>query len=75
MGKYTNFHIIRLRRKSLEKLRDAGEKKDIEVVGMVYVDEDVDPELIRATISSTKIYGGILGSPDTKAALLNVSTI
>ena len=75
MGKYTNFHIIRLRRKSLEKLRDAGEKKDIEVVGMVYVDEDVDPELIKATISSTKIYGGILGSADTKATLHNLSTI
>lgn len=75
MARFTNFHIVRLRRKDLEKLRDNGEKRDIEVVGMLYADEDVDPELVQATISSTKIYGAILGRPDTKAALLNVSAI
>ncbi len=75
MPRFTNFHIIRLRRKDLEKLRDSGETRDLEVVGMVYADDDVDPELVRATISSTKIYGSILGRADTKAALLNVSAI
>ena len=40
-----------------------------------YADEDVDPELVKATISSTKIYGSILGRADTRAALLNVSAI
>lgn len=71
----TNFRIVRLRRKDLEKLKETGEKRDIEVVGMVYADEDVDPELVKATISSTKIYGSILGRADTRAALLNVSSI
>lgn len=75
MGKFTNFRIVRLRRKDLEKLRDSGETRDIEVVGMVYADNDVDPELVRATISSTKIYGSILGRADTRDALLNVSAI
>ena len=75
MPRFTNFHIIRHRRKDLEKLRDSGETRDLEVVGMVYADDDVDPELVRATISSTKIYGSILGRADTKAALLNVSAI
>lgn len=75
MPRFTNFHIIRLRRKDLEKLRDSGETRDLEVVGMVYADDDVDPELVKATISSTKIYGSILGRADTKAALLNVSAI
>ena len=75
MGKYTNFRIVRLRRKDLEKLRDSGETRDIEVVGMVYAADDVDPELVRATISSTKIYGSILGRADTRDALLNVSAI
>ncbi len=75
MGKITNFRIVRLRRKDLEKLRDSGETRDIEVVGMVYADDDVDPELVRATISSTKIYGSILGRADTRDALLNVSAI
>ena len=42
---------------------------------MVYADDDVDPELVRATISSTKIYGSILGRADTRDALLNVSAI
>ena len=71
----TNFRIVRLRRKDLEKLKETGEKRDIEVVGMVYADEDVDPELVKVTISSTKIYGSILGRADTRAALLNVSAI
>lgn len=75
MARFTNFHIVRLRRKDLEKLRDKGEKRDIEVVGMLYADEDVDPQLVADTISSTRIYGAILGRADTKAALLNVSTI
>ena len=75
MGKFTNFRIVRQRRKDLEKLRDSGETRDIEVVGMVYADDDVDPELVRATISSTKIYGSILGRADTRDALLNVSAI
>ena len=75
MGKFTNFRSVRLRRKDLEKLRDSGETRDIEVVGMVYADDDVDPELVRATISSTKIYGSILGRADTRDALLNVSAI
>ena len=75
MGKFTNFRIVRLRRKDLEKLRDSGETRDIQGVGMVYADDDVDPELVRATISSTKIYGSILGRADTRDALLNVSAI
>ena len=30
MPRFTNFHIIRLRRKDLEKLRDSGETRDLE---------------------------------------------
>ncbi len=70
-----NYRIVRLRRKDLEKLRDSGEMTDIEVVGMLYADEDVDPELVKATVSSTKIYGAILGRSDTRSALLDVSSI
>ncbi len=75
MPKFTNFRIVRLRRKDLEKLKETGEKKDIEVVGMLYADEDVSPELVKETISSTKIYGSILGNKDVRAALLDVSAI
>ncbi len=69
------FRIIRIRRQDLEKLRDAGEMTEIEVVGMVYAEKDVDPELVKATISSTKIYGSILGRPDTRQALHDISVI
>ena len=75
MARFGSFHVLRLRRKDLEKLRDSGEKRDIELVGMLYADDDVDPELVRATISSTKIYGTIVGKSEVKAALLNVSAI
>lgn len=75
MARNNSFHIVRLRRKDLEKLRESGEKRDIEVVGMVYADEDVDPELVKQTISSTRIYGGILGRSDTRSALLDISAI
>lgn len=70
-----NFRIIRLRRKDLEKLKADGRKTDLEVVGMLYADEDVSADLVRETVSSTKIYGRILGSSDVRAALLAVSTI
>ena len=70
-----NFRIVRLKRTDLEKLRDNGEKTEIALVGMVYADEDVGPELIEATVSKTKIYGNIFGRADTKAALLKVSAI
>ena len=70
-----NFRIVRLRRKDLEKLRDSGEKTHIEVVGMLYADDDVDPELVRDTVSFTRIYGAILGRADTRKALNDVSAI
>ena len=73
--KFTNFRIIRLRRKDLEKLKADGRKTDVEVVGMVYADEDVSAELVRETVSSTRIYGCILGAADVRAALLSLSTI
>ena len=75
MTGFGNFRIVRLRRKDLEELRDSGKKRDIEVVGMLFADEDVDPELVRQTISSTRVYGHILGSPETRSALLDVSAI
>ncbi len=70
-----NFRVVRLKRKDLEQLKETGEKKPIEVIGMLYADDDVDPELVKATVSFTKIYGGILGRADTRKALIDVSAI
>ncbi len=70
-----NFRIVRLRRKDLEKLKASGEKTHIEVIGMLYAEDDVDPELVKDTVSFTKIYGAILGRADTRKALIDVSAI
>ena len=51
----TMFRTLRLSRRYLEGLRDSGKKTDIELVGLVVADEDVTPELIEQTVSSTRI--------------------
>lgn len=70
MFQYTRFRTLRLSRRNLEKLRDAGQKTDIEVIGFLYADEDVTPDLIEQTVSSAKVYGRILASPPVRQALL-----
>lgn len=71
MTNKVGFRAVRLSRRNLEKLRDDGKKTDIELVGIVYADEDVTPELIEQTVSSTKIYGRIIATPTVKQALLS----
>ncbi len=66
----TMFRTLRLSRRYLEGLRDSGKKTDIELVGLVVADEDVTPELIEQTVSSTRIHGRIIASPTVKQALL-----
>ncbi len=66
----TMFRTLRLSRRYLEGLRDSGKKTDIELVGLVVADEDVTPELIEQTVSSTRIHGRIIATPTVKQALL-----
>lgn len=66
----TMFRTLRLSRRYLEGLRDSGKKTDIALVGLVVADEDVTPELIEQTVSSTRIHGRIIATPTVKQALL-----
>jgi Arc/MetJ-type ribon-helix-helix transcriptional regulator len=56
-------------RRDLEAVREAGETLEIRVLGLASIDEDVDPELARETISSLTVLGALRASPAVKSAL------
>lgn len=56
-------------RKDLEAKRAAGEKLDINVVGMANIASDVTPELALDTIQSLQVYGVLRASPAVRDAL------
>ena len=56
-------------RQDLEAVRAAGEKLQINVLGLASIAEDVSPELALATIDSVVVLGAFRASPEVKAAL------
>jgi Arc/MetJ-type ribon-helix-helix transcriptional regulator len=56
-------------RSDLEEYQAAGEKLDINVVGMVHIGKDVTPGLAREVIQSLRVYGALRASPAVKDAL------
>jgi Arc/MetJ-type ribon-helix-helix transcriptional regulator len=56
-------------RQDLEAVRRAGEKLEINVLGLATIAADVTPELARATIASVVVLGALHASPEVKAAL------
>lgn len=56
-------------RRELEAVRAAGQKLQIQVLGLASIAEDVTPELARATIDSLVVLGGLRASAAVKAAL------
>ncbi len=56
-------------RGSLEKVRAAGERLSLRVVGLLTIHEDVPPELARATIGDVTVRGVFKASPAVKEAL------
>lgn len=56
-------------RRDLEAVRAAGEKLQINVLGMVIIAEDVSPELALATIDSIEVLGAFRASAAVKATL------
>ena len=56
-------------RSDLERLRDAGEQLDIQVVGLASIGHDVSPELARDTIHSVEVLGVFQASSAVKSAL------
>lgn len=56
-------------RAELEAVQAAGQKLQIQVLGLARIAEDVPPELARATIDSIAVLGALQASPAVKAAL------
>src|SRR2546422_10747783 len=56
-------------RQDLEAVRAAGEKLQINVLGLASIAEDVSPELALATIDSVVVLGAFRVSAAVKAAL------
>lgn len=55
--------------KELEEVRAAGQTLEIHVLGLASIDDDVSPELARATIASIEVLGALHASAAVKAAL------
>ncbi len=56
-------------RRDLERVREAGEKLEIRVLGLATIADDVGPELALETIDSIMVLGALRASPAVKAAL------
>lgn len=56
-------------RQELEAVREAGERLDIQVLGLAVIAPDVSAELARATIGSLQILGALHASDEVKTAL------
>src|SRR6266849_818918 len=56
-------------REDLEAVQAAGERLQINVLGLVTIARDVTPELARATIASVTVLGALHASPEVKTAL------
>ena len=56
-------------RQDLEAVRGAGERLQIQVLGLAAIAPDVPVELARETIESLVILGALHASPEVKAAL------
>jgi Arc/MetJ-type ribon-helix-helix transcriptional regulator len=56
-------------RRDLETVQAAGQKLEIQVLGLVSIAEDVSPELARATIDAIVVLGALHASAAVKTAL------
>jgi Arc/MetJ-type ribon-helix-helix transcriptional regulator len=56
-------------RTDFEKHLERNEQVDIRVVGMLFIMNDVTPELAKATIRSLKVLGVLRASEEVKEAL------
>ncbi len=56
-------------RQDLEAVEAAGQRLDIQVLGLATIAEDVTPELARQTIASVQVLGALHASPAVRAAL------
>jgi Arc/MetJ-type ribon-helix-helix transcriptional regulator len=56
-------------RQDLEAVQAAGERLKIRVLGLAVIDDDVTPDLARATIESITVLGALHAPADVKTGL------
>ena len=56
-------------RRELEAVRAAGQKLQVQALGLVSIADDVSPELAQATIDSIVVLGALRASAEVRAAL------
>jgi Arc/MetJ-type ribon-helix-helix transcriptional regulator len=56
-------------RQELERIKAAGKRLDIQVLGLAVIAGDVPADLARKTIASIQVLGALQASPAVKAAL------
>lgn len=61
--------LQRYSRRDLEKVVAAGERLQIQVLGLASIDDDVTPQLARQAIASIAVLGALRASAEVKAAL------
>lgn len=61
--------LLRFSRLDLEAAKARGTPLRIQVLGLAVIDDDVSPELAKATINSITVLGALHASPEVKAAL------
>ena len=61
--------LHRYTRRDLEAARAAGQKLQIQVLGLASIADDVSPALAQATIDSLVVLGALRASPEVRAAL------
>ena len=61
--------LRRFTREELEAVKAAGGRLKIQVLGLATIDDDVTPELARATIESIIVLGALHAGKEVKAAL------
>lgn len=61
--------LQRYSRQDLERVREAGEQLDIQVLGLASIDDDVPAKLAAQTIASISVLGALRASPAVRAAL------
>ena len=56
-------------RQDLERVRQAGQRLELHVLGLVRIADDVPAELARATLESIEVLGALAASPAVRKAL------
>ena len=61
------FGITKLSKQELESTVAKEAKLDVKVIGMLIIEEDVEPELVKRSVQSLKVHGVFKAPPKIKA--------